>query len=397
MKINATDPDLSTIYGRIKSGFMDLQPDFQRGEVWTTAKKRMLIDTILRGWQIPPIHVILDEVKYTHEVLDGQQRLCAIRDFMNNKIKVNGELMPLNEELKILHGLTYSKLPHKVKMKFDMYPVRIFEIYEYEKGEPGELFNRLNQALSLTAAEKRNAYVGGVRQQIKDLVEKLDENDIGRDFLGFSNLRQAYEDLFLKLCYLVENNDITANPSDKELENIYRQDSEFSIETINAVSYSITVFSEIKEKINSLGYIVHITKASFFSWLFFISKFFVNYENDEVSNVDFVNSYLDFEVNRYKYRSNEVMDEKLYIHGLNESEIKKVYSIFNERASSRVMTSESLLIRDACISLAFFGHNGIVGENETKIKELFEQIKNNEDIYQAFDSYFNILGVLERA
>lgn len=105
-----------------------------------------------------------------------------------------------------------------------MYPVRVFEIYEYKAGEPGELFNRLNQALSLTAAEKRNAYVGGVRQQIKDLVEFLDENQITREFLGFSNLRQAYEDLFAKLCYLLEKRNITSNPSDKDLEHIYRED-----------------------------------------------------------------------------------------------------------------------------------------------------------------------------
>lgn len=60
---------------------MDLQPDFQRGEIWTIQKKQKLIDSILRGWKIPPIHVI-HNAQSVDEVLDGQQRLAAIRDFL---------------------------------------------------------------------------------------------------------------------------------------------------------------------------------------------------------------------------------------------------------------------------------------------------------------------------
>ncbi|MFP5849763.1 DUF262 domain-containing protein, partial [Salmonella sp. 741265066_PST] len=61
MKVRSTDLDLSTIYNRIKNEQIDLQPDFQRGEVWTSSKKKLLIDTILREWQVPPIHVILND------------------------------------------------------------------------------------------------------------------------------------------------------------------------------------------------------------------------------------------------------------------------------------------------------------------------------------------------
>ncbi|STM41027.1 Uncharacterised protein [Escherichia coli] len=39
MKINTTDPDLRTIFSRIHEGSLDLQPDFQRAEVWQLPKK----------------------------------------------------------------------------------------------------------------------------------------------------------------------------------------------------------------------------------------------------------------------------------------------------------------------------------------------------------------------
>jgi len=80
MKCETTDLEIETLMNRIKNNDMDLQPDFQRGEIWTSQKKRKLIDSILRGWKIPPIHVVQD-VKAIDEVLDGQQRLAAIRDF----------------------------------------------------------------------------------------------------------------------------------------------------------------------------------------------------------------------------------------------------------------------------------------------------------------------------
>lgn len=58
MKCESTDLEIETIVNRIKNEDMDLQPDFQRGEIWTLQKKQKLIDSILRGWKIPPIHVI---------------------------------------------------------------------------------------------------------------------------------------------------------------------------------------------------------------------------------------------------------------------------------------------------------------------------------------------------
>ena len=51
MKCESTDLEIETIVNRIKNEDMDLQPDFQRGEIWTLQKKQKLIDSILRGWK----------------------------------------------------------------------------------------------------------------------------------------------------------------------------------------------------------------------------------------------------------------------------------------------------------------------------------------------------------
>src|SRR5262245_12002473 len=117
MNLRPTEPDLATLYARILRNDLDLQPGFQRQEVWPDLKKRRLIDTILRGWHIPPIHVV--EVKEgKQEVLDGQQRLVAIRDFMGGSLRVDGTIEPKSPDIVPLHGLRYQDLPDAIRRRF---------------------------------------------------------------------------------------------------------------------------------------------------------------------------------------------------------------------------------------------------------------------------------------
>src|SRR5687768_14304864 len=101
MKFDTKDPDVTTLMRRIERGRIDLQPDFQRGEVWTRPKKQRLIDSILRGWHVPPIHLVRRPSGY-FDVLDGQQRLTAIRDFTQGQFPVKGDIEPLDARIKNL-------------------------------------------------------------------------------------------------------------------------------------------------------------------------------------------------------------------------------------------------------------------------------------------------------
>lgn len=66
---------MRTVVDRIDNGD-DLQPELQRQEIWSPSKKKKLIDTILRGWSTWSSERI--------DVLDGQRRLAAVRDFVQN-------------------------------------------------------------------------------------------------------------------------------------------------------------------------------------------------------------------------------------------------------------------------------------------------------------------------
>ena len=104
------------------------------------------------------------------DVLDGQQRLTAIRDFIDGDFPIDGNIEPVDEAIRTLNGLRYAQLPKDVGRKFRKFTIRVFELVDFDPPEePHELFFRLNQQTSLTDEEKRNAFIGQARNQIREL------------------------------------------------------------------------------------------------------------------------------------------------------------------------------------------------------------------------------------
>jgi len=378
MKISISEPDLGSVVSRIEAGVIDLQPDFQRGDVWAVGKRKKLIDSVLRGWQVPPIHVIRqDELKL--EVLDGQQRLRAISGFFNNEFPISGKFEPIDNEISQLHGMYYKDLTQAIKRRVDFYSIRILEVYDYKAGETGELFNRLNQSLNLTAAEKRNAQVGKIRAQIKSLSLTMHNINLDSKFIGFSNTRLAHDDLFARLCLFLEKGGVKAHVSDNELYEKYRNDKVFETVTIDAIVFSIELMAKIKEHLDNDVVDVHITKASFFSWLLFIAQIYM-FDREHIDLDRIFKAFISLETKRYNYKNNILIEDEWNDSVLSLTETMPLFSLFNERASSRVMTTSSLLIRDWTISLFYYIENedfiGLNNERENEVQVIINAISN---------------------
>ena len=105
--------------------------DFVRLKV-RNSLNRNIIDSILRGWKIPPVHVIHNN-QSIDEVLDGQQRLAAIRDFYDNIICIDRKILPENSELIQLDGMHYRDLFKKWQRQFRQYSIVIIRLTEYHQ------------------------------------------------------------------------------------------------------------------------------------------------------------------------------------------------------------------------------------------------------------------------
>lgn len=325
MKLSSWDPDIRSIVNRIDAKDVDLQPDFQRQEVWPTAKKKRLIDTILREWSIPPVHFVVTTDNRL-EVLDGQQRLAAIRDFLHDQFSIDANISPLDNSLKKLHGQFYSQLDPATKRKVDNYPLRGFRISEYQPEEPNELFYRLNQPTSLTAGEQRNALFGPAREQLKWLVEIFQTKSNNKDSIGFSNARMAYDDIIAKFLFFLEKRDFSIRASEILISERFKTKEGFSAEVLERAQNSLNHFSISREHAGPGRF----NKASILSWLLFYSRF------TAPPNPLFLS---------------EFTSEK--IRKSHRSFVSETFALFENCSSLRVADVASVVYRDFCLWYAY--------------------------------------------
>jgi hypothetical protein len=132
-----------------------LDPDFQRGSVWTPNAKVFLIDTILNDYPIPQVYfrTKIDPSTQTiiREVVDGQQRLRAILDFAADKMRLTGKA-PKHK------GKSYSSLSDDDKQAFLSYKIPAVQLINASNAAVLEVFARLNSySVKVTPAELRHA------------------------------------------------------------------------------------------------------------------------------------------------------------------------------------------------------------------------------------------------
>jgi len=96
-----------------KGEVLNLRPEYQRRLRWSTAQKSKLIESLLLNIPVPPIFLYeSDAARY--EVMDGQQRLNAVKEFLSGDFALTSltVLDPLN-------GIRYSRCPPRIKRALD--------------------------------------------------------------------------------------------------------------------------------------------------------------------------------------------------------------------------------------------------------------------------------------
>lgn len=160
---NEIDVDISTVnlgslIDQLENDEIDLQPDFQRAtDVWDNVKKSRLIESILLGLPLPSFYFSEDPVSQKLSIIDGLQRICAIRDFVLKKedpLKLEGL-----QFLKNFEGLTYSQLARPEVKRIKSLKITMNTL---RKGTPLDvkyiIFQRVNTAGEpLTPQEMRHA------------------------------------------------------------------------------------------------------------------------------------------------------------------------------------------------------------------------------------------------
>lgn len=208
-----------------KRNQINTNPDYQRPAVWTKGQKQLLIDSILRDYDVPKVY--LHEVdKDTYDVIDGQQRIRTIWSFYDDEFALAKNADPVNNY--IVAGKTYSQLPMDVSSIIDSYTLDFVILDNENDDEIREMFLRLQNGTSLKAQEKRNAMPGKMRDFVKTIaLHQFFEK------VYFANSRFTYDLVAAQMCALFLNKGI-CNVKDKDLNNMYENNKDFDENSLEA-------------------------------------------------------------------------------------------------------------------------------------------------------------------
>ena len=199
---------METFLRRIEQGTINLNPDFQRNEVWTKEKKSQLIESLMLKIPLPMFYVSADE-KGSYTVIDGLQRLSTIRNFVlgeeflktkDDKKKGEGFILQNLEFWEEYNGKTFKKLPTHL---YNRILETEFRFTVINPGTPEEvkrnIFKRINTGgLPLSSQEVRNAlYIGKSTKLLKELSSTNEFKKATGD--SIKSLRMEDKELILRL------------------------------------------------------------------------------------------------------------------------------------------------------------------------------------------------------
>jgi len=195
-------------------------PNYQRSSVWKPGQKQMLIDSILRRIDIPKIYLRqLKNSKYKYEIIDGQQRMRTIWDFLNDNFQLSdhSEGLIIDGKKYEISGKSYKELNDEIKReRIHKFNLNVVTILNADETEIADLFYRLNNGTPLTPAEIRNAKLGDMRQKIKELSSLPFFSKV-----SFSNKRFSHDQVCAQMMLLEIEGGI-ADIQDTFLSKMYR-------------------------------------------------------------------------------------------------------------------------------------------------------------------------------
>lgn len=221
MQIFTNNYSISELILMLNRKELIINDKYQRGAgLWPLGPSSYFIDTILEGFPFPKIYLYefftREERKTRREIVDGQQRIKTIENFINNKFRVIGDSK--------YAGMYFDDLDPETQENFLTYSVSVDVIRTATRAEILQMFRRMNAyTLPLNEAEKRHSsFSGDFKFFINELSDDLNEFFV--QFGVFTDreiLRMKDAEFIAELILALENGIISLSPT--QLNAIYRK------------------------------------------------------------------------------------------------------------------------------------------------------------------------------
>jgi hypothetical protein len=192
----------------LEKKLINLSPDYQRnGDIWNLEKRQLLIDSILNDYDIPKIYFhVLDKRDAKNKgleyaVIDGRQRLETIWMFLEGSFRLSEDFKYFKDPNIKAGNYSYADLAKDypdLKSLFDSFDLPIICVETDDLDLIDDMFLRLNEAVPLNAAEKRNAIRGPMVLSINNVCNNI----FFRKKVRFTNSRYQHKEVACRLLFL---------------------------------------------------------------------------------------------------------------------------------------------------------------------------------------------------
>lgn len=285
MIINPNSYSILEILDMIDRKELIVNKSYQRhAGLWPVGASSYFIDTIFEGYPFPKIYLYEfinpSERKIKKELVDGQQRITAIRRFINNEFPIKGD--------SVFSGMKFSDIDTESQNKFLYYSVSVDVIRNATKSEILQMFRRMNAYTQpLNNAEKRHSlYSGFFKWFVNEVADNL--NDFFIEYGVFTEkqiVRMQDAEFVTELVIAIEHGIVSSSP--KHLSDTYKKyDEDFPLRDEyfsrikDVFDFIITNFSFLRNTYMMKPYALH----SLFIALYFYKFGLDNFAFDELQS-----------------------------------------------------------------------------------------------------------------
>ena len=305
---NASVPVTSVLnsINTVNFGGLDLQPTYQRGYVWKDDFKDKLIYSIVKSYPTGNISVRVLKTPNAKgaksEVVDGQQRLTTIRDFVSNQYIIKSEWSKkiieviksyyesagvqdeaVDKLVKKLNNkgnvrLKFNDLPEIIKGNINSYNIPMTYIADATDQQVREYFRFLQNQERLRAGEIINSMPA---TNLEVFLDDISHKNIFLDIIGFSDDRAEFDKIFYSIIGLFDSK-ISFGTTDKTIQS-YAAKAETPTIGLDKVN---TMVEQINSIISVGNSVLTVTRKRFLKYLLLLSGLkLVDFSTDTVSKL----------------------------------------------------------------------------------------------------------------
>lgn len=302
---NASVPVTSVLnsINTVSFGGLDLQPTYQRGYVWKDDFKDKLIYSIIKSYPTGNISVRVLKIPNAKgaksEVVDGQQRLTTIRDFVSNQYIIKSEWSKkiieviknyyesagvqdetVHKLVKKLNNkgnvrLKFNDLPEIIKGNINSYNIPMTYIADATDQQVREYFRFLQNQERLRAGEIINSMPA---TNLEVFLDNISHKNMFLDIIGFSDDRAEFDKIFYSIIGLFDSK-ISFGTTDKTIQS-YAAKAETPTIGLDKVN---TMVEQINSIISVGNSVLTVTRKRFLKYLLLLSGLkLVDFSTDTV-------------------------------------------------------------------------------------------------------------------